>query len=362
MACSRVEQEMLDRRSVLRRCAAGAVSVVSSPLAWAATPARVLRYSDHEPLGGMRTRFLKDVLFPAIERESKGRLKIEDHWDGKVAIAYEALPAVSQRGAADMATTVPEYHAQKMPVHQLLKSFPVGPAGQAQVEFFRRLYAQAPEFSAELAANDTVEVFLGTGYPVAFFSRQPLADLSGLRGRRWRSASFWHQDFLRNAGATAVSMPWGPQIYDAMKAGTLDGLMVNVDSGYMLNVHEAAPHVLLSRDLWLGHLYPVVMNKAVWDSLAPEDREAIRRAGASAYATLGAVMDRHVEEQIDLLKREGAKVRTLDRVEVEQWASATQFGRVQDAWVAAQQAKGVPHLDRSLATCRALMGQALKRS
>ena len=38
-----------------------------------------LRCSDHELLEGMRPRFLKDVLFAAIERESKGRLKIEDH-------------------------------------------------------------------------------------------------------------------------------------------------------------------------------------------------------------------------------------------------------------------------------------------
>ena len=39
---------------------------------------RILRYSDHEPLGGMRTRFIKDVLFSAIEKESNGRLKIDD--------------------------------------------------------------------------------------------------------------------------------------------------------------------------------------------------------------------------------------------------------------------------------------------
>ncbi len=28
---------------------------------------RILTYSDHESLGNMRTRFLNDVLFPAIE-------------------------------------------------------------------------------------------------------------------------------------------------------------------------------------------------------------------------------------------------------------------------------------------------------
>jgi len=348
----------VDRRTVLKCGAIGAASVVSSPWAGAATPQTVLRYSDHEPLGGMRTRFLKDVVFPAIERETRGRLKVEDHWNGEVAIAYDALAAVSERRTADLATVVPEYFAPRMPVHQLFKSFPTGPAGARQVAFFREVYARAPEFADEMRANDTVEIFLGTGYPVAFFSREPLRGLQDLRGGRWRSASFWHQDFLRNAGATPVSMHWGPEIYDALKAKSLDGLMVNVDSGYMLGVHEAAPHVLYSRDLWLGHLYVLAMNRAVWDGLAPEDRDAIRRAATSSYATLGSVMDRHLDEQIDQLKAKGATVRALDRAEVVQWAADTQYPRVQDAWVAAQQAKGVAHLDRALAACRTLLGPA----
>lgn len=41
---------------------------------------KILRYSDHEPLGGMRTQYIKDVFFPAIEKESKGRLKVDDNW------------------------------------------------------------------------------------------------------------------------------------------------------------------------------------------------------------------------------------------------------------------------------------------
>ena len=120
-----------------------------------------------------------------------------------------------------------------------------------------------------------VEIFLGTGYPVDFFSNQPLDSLNDLKGHTWRSASFWHQDFLRNAGATPVSMPWGDGVFKAMRDRTLDGLMVNVDSGYMLKVHEVVPHVLLSKEMWLGHLYVLTMNRNTWDGLAKEDKEAI---------------------------------------------------------------------------------------
>ena len=222
----------------------------------------ILRYSDHEPLGGMRTRFIKDVFFAAIHKESNGRLKVDDHWDSKLATGYDALRVVGEGRVADMGIVVPEYTANDLPLHQIFKSFPKGPTGDKQVTFFRRAYAEIPALPAELHKKNVVEILFATGYPVAFFSTTPLNNLNELKGFKWRSASFWHQDFLRNSGATPISMPWGDGVFKAMQARTLDGLMVNVDSGYMLKVHETAPYVLLSKDLWLGHLYLLVMNKA----------------------------------------------------------------------------------------------------
>lgn len=257
-------------RRLLLASAAGAVSAFVLPSEGtraAQASQRILQYSDHDPLGGLRTQFLADVLFPAIERESSGRLKIEAHWNGELAGSFDALGAVGGSGAADMATVVPEYTPDQLPLHQIFKSFPVGPAGSKQIDFFRSVYAEVPAFAAEMARCNAVQVFLGSGYPVAFFSALPLPDLDGLRGGRWRSASFWHKDFLTHAGAIPVTRPWGPAILDDLMAGTLDGVMVDVDDGYLLNVQNAAPSVLTSKNLWLGHLYPIAMNKDVWNGL-----------------------------------------------------------------------------------------------
>ena len=302
---------------------------------------KVLRYSDHEPLGGMRTQFIKDVFFAAIDKESKGRLKIEDRWDSVVSTGYDALRTVGEGKVADMAIVVPEYSAKELPLHQIFKSYPTGPTGDRQVAFFRRAYAEILEFPAELRKNNVVEVFLGTGYPVAFFSTLPMDSLGDLKGRSWRSASFWHQDFLRNAGATPVSMPWGEGVFKAMQARTLDGLMVNVDSGYMLKVHQVAPHVLLSKDLWLGHLYVLAMNRTTWDGLAKEDKEAIQRAAATAYQALGPVMDTSFAAMVADLRAAGVKTRLLERKEVDAWTAATRYPDVQAAWAKDQESKGV---------------------
>ncbi len=166
-----------------------ALALAALVLPTAASAQRVLRYSDHKPLAGMRTRFIKDVFFAAIDKESNGRLKVDDRWD------------------------------------------------------------------------------------------------------------------------SVVSMPWGEPVFKAMRDKTMDGFMVNVDSGYMLTVHEVAPLAVLSEDLWLGHLYVLAMNRATWNGLAPEDKQAIQRAAETAYKTLGKVMDKSFDAQVDDLKKAGVTLR-----------------------------------------------------
>lgn len=316
---------------------------------------RILTYSDHASLGGMRTRFLRHVVFPAVERESNGRLKIEAHWNGEVAGSFDALRAVGEGVATDMATVVGEYTPGQLPLHQIFKSFPLGPTGSRQVEFLRRVYAEVPAFSAELERNNVVEVFLGTGHPTAFFSTRPLPGLDGLRGGKWRSSSFWHRGFLTNAGATPMTTPWGPGTLDDLRAGRLDGVMVNVDDGFLINIQEAAPHVLIAQDLWMGHTYPVVMNKTVWNGLPRADRAAVRRAAAQSYRTLGPVMDAGFDTQLEALRKGGANVRILDADELARWRITTKYAELQATWVEEQRGNGVEDAGSALKSVTRIM-------
>lgn len=321
---------------------------------------QILKYSDHEPLGGMRTSFIKDVFFAEIEKESQGRLKVDAHWNSELARSYDALGVVKEGKIADMAIVVPEYTPKEFPLQQIFKSFPVGPTGAHQVEFFRKAYDTIPALQAEVARQNMVNLFLATGYPVAFFSTKPLNKLDDITGQKWRSASFWHQDFLKNTGAIPVSMPWGEGIYDALKAGSLDGLMVNVDSGYELNVHKTAPNVLISKDLWLGHVYLLVMNKDTWNKLADEDKQAIQRAASKAYQTLGSVMDSSFDSMVGELAHNGVKIRQLSSTEVAHWESATQYQQVQEKWVKEQESKGVKEAGRTMDKVTALLKESMK--
>lgn len=305
------------------------VSVTSTSKASAQT---VLRYSDHEPYGGMRTKFIKEVFFTAVEKESKGRIKIKTNWNSTLATGYNALGLIEKGTDADIGIVVPEYKADKMPLHQIFKSFLAGPTGARQVAFFRRVYKEVPAFPDELAKNNVVNILFTTGYPVAFFSTKFLKTLADIKGQKWRSASFWHKDYLANAGATPVTMRWGPGVFEALKNRTLDGLMVNVDSGYMLNVHKTAPNIVASKDLWLGHVYLLVMNRKTWQELAQEDKDAIGRAAETSYKALGPIMDASFDTMVKEIAREGASIRLLNAREVDGFETAAKYRAVQDTW------------------------------
>ena len=302
------------------------------PLRWRNPDTRTLIYSDHEPLGNMRTRFLNDVFFPAVEKESGGRIKISPHWNGELSISYENLNTVKDGSRAQITVVVPEYSMKELPLHQLFKSFPVGPAGQEQVNFFRRVYEEVPELTNELDAQNVHPIIIATGYPAAFFSTKPLKSLQDIKEQNWRSASFWHKDFLANAGATPITITWGQKVFDALNDGSIDGLIVNVDSGYDLNAHKAAPNILVSPNLWLGHEYIIAMNKSVWDSLADEDRKAIERAAESSYRVLGGIMDESFAWQLETLRKDGAAVRLLTDEEVAYWEEAADYRSIQSKW------------------------------
>ncbi len=321
---------------------------------------RILKYSDHEPLGNMRTRFIKDVFFAYVEKETNGRLIIEEHWGAEIANGYNALRTVGGEGGADMAIVVPEYSPDELPLQQIFKSFPIGPSGNKQVVFFRRAYAEIPDFEEELNKANVVSLFFATGYPAAFFSTKPISTLEDIKGGRWRTASFWHRDFIKNAGGVPVSMPWGDGIYKALQDGDLDGLIVNIDSAYDLKIHKTASNVLASKNLWLGHVYLLVINKNVWYSLAEEDRQAVKRAADAAYKTLGSVMDSSFDSQIEIMKKSGAQIRILKQKELKQWETGTNYGEIQSAWVKEQESKGIKNAGTVMNKVTAIIKDIMK--
>ena len=113
----------------------------------------------------------------------------------------------------------------------------------------------------------------------------------------------------------------------------LDGLMVNIDSGYDIHAQEVAPYILTAQKLWLGHIYIIAMNKDVWDNLSEDDKAAIKNAAAASYKRMGSFADKAFAWQIKELKKSNAKVRILTDEELLRWEQAVKFKEIQNQWI-----------------------------
>ncbi len=314
----------------------------------------VLVYSDHEPYGNMRTTFLQEVFFKEVERESHGRIRIEPHWGGEISTSYKALEALQQK-KTDLTTFVPEYDAKALPLHQLFKSFMVGPSGAEQVAKIQQIYREIPELTEEYNRQNATPVFISTGYPVAFFSTQKLKSLKDIKGQTWRTASFWHVSFLKNAGANTIRTPWGDAVIQKFNDGTLQGLMVNIDSAFDINVDEYTKYALVSPEFWLGHIYPVVMNTDTWNRLSAEDKQAFAKAAKTSYGLLGGVMDKSFSELLEVAKSRNVEVRVLSPKEVRKWAKMTRYHEVQQEWAAKQSEEGLANVEKVFAKMKDIL-------
>ena len=64
--------------------------------------AQTLTFTDHEPMGNMRTQVIRQF-FRLVEQESKGRIRIDHHWNGELSSSYDAYETVREGTKADNA-------------------------------------------------------------------------------------------------------------------------------------------------------------------------------------------------------------------------------------------------------------------
>lgn len=312
----------------------------------------VLRYSDHEPYGNMRTRFINDVFFKHVEAESGGRIKIEPHWGGSIAQAHDELQALAD-GKTDIIVAVPEYSAEQLPLNQLFKGFMIGPLATNKYKLCAASTPTSPNSPPNYQKNGATPLIIATGYPVAFFSVKPLQTLDDIKGQTWRTASFWHRAFLKNAGAIPTNSRWGEETYAKLKNGEIHGLMVNIDSAIDIKAYEHAPYALVSRDFWLGHIYPVVISNPKWASLNEEDKAAITRAADKSYAELGKIMDENYAQILKTAQEKGVTLRELTPAEVAAWGEASDYRAELDRWAQEQEQNGTVGATAVLAKLKA---------
>jgi TRAP-type C4-dicarboxylate transport system substrate-binding protein len=325
----------------------------------ASAASKVLKYSDHDPSGGFRTAFYKNVFLEEIGKQTNGRIKIQDFWGGALLSAPEVLQGISD-GIADMGMIFADFNPKQLLLHQGFKVFPTGPGNyEVMMKFYQDLYKEIPEFAAEFAKYNQRVIFISPGLPIVFASTKPIDSLTRLKGGKWRASSRWHLMFLKQAGAIATFIPWA-ECYMALQTGALDGNMTNYDGLHLTKQDEAAPYILVAREFWNATPFIVTMNNDTWESLSREDQAGILKAAEISTQKFAAVYNDGIDSTYEAEKKAGLHPQFLSIQEVNKWADKAWEVKADEIWLGDLKAARIKNAESIVARVKALHQKAVE--
>jgi tripartite ATP-independent transporter DctP family solute receptor len=115
-----------------------------------------------------------------------------------------------------------------------------------------------------------------------FFTDAPVRSVEDLQGKKIRvMASPVQVKTIEAMGGTGVPIAWG-ELYNALQTGVVDGAENNHPSVVTMKFYEVSDYYTLDEHARIPDA--LLMSKSVYDTLSPEQQQAMRQAGKEAEA------------------------------------------------------------------------------
>jgi len=272
-----------------------------------------------------------------IEAESGGRIKVQLFHSMSMGGTPPQLFDQARNGVVDLTWTVLGYtpgRFNKSEVFELpFMSGQAEPASRAFHEYVEKFAADEFKDVKLLAAH--------THGPGLFHTKEPVTGLESLRGMKVRGGSRVISNMLAKLGATPVGMPV-PAVTDALTKGTIAGTTIPWEVTPSLKIAELVKnHTTFAGPTGLfTQTFALVMNRASYDKL-PADLKAVidKNAGVETAAFFGRAMDDGDKAGMDVARKAGNSIVTLDAAETKRWQTAAMA--VEADWVKEVQGKNI---------------------
>lgn len=141
------------------------------------------------------------------------------------------------------------------------------------------------------------------------------ADLKGLKIRVQQSKLM--MGLVEALGASPTPMPFG-EVYTGLQSGVIDGAENNWPSYYATSHYEVAKFYTLDKHTMTPEV--VIMSKAIWDKLTPEQQKIIRESAKASQEIQKAAWKAYEEKSIKAVKEKGNTITEL--ADVKKWQDA----------------------------------------
>jgi TRAP-type C4-dicarboxylate transport system substrate-binding protein len=255
-----------------------------------------------------------------IEKESGGRIKIQLFPTMQLGGKPPELFDQAKDGVVDFVWTVLGYTPGRFPKSEVFEL----PFMSGDPEASSRAFQAYVEKNAMDEFKDVKLIAVHTHGPGLFHSRTPIAKLEDLKGMKVRGGSRVINIMLEQLGATPVGIPV-PAVGEALSKGVIDATTIPWEVVPALKVQQLVKnHTGFTGDKGLyTQTFGVLMNKAAYEKLPADLKKVIdNNSGAETAAMFGRAMAEGDKVGVDLAKKAGNSIVTLDANETARWKRA----------------------------------------
>lgn len=272
-----------------------------------------------------------------VEKESGGRIKVQHFPSMQLGGKPPELFDQAKNGVVDFIWTVLGYTPGRFPKAEVFEL----PFNSGSAEAGSRAFQEYVEKYALDEFKDVKLICVHIHGPGLFHSLQPITKLEDLKGMKVRGGSRVINIMLEQLGATPVGLPV-PQVGEALSRGVITATTIPWEVVPALKVEQLVKyHTGFTGDKGLyTQTFAVAMNKAAYEKLPADLKKVIdANSGMAAAALFGRAMDEGDKIGLELARKRGNHIITLDAAETARWRDAS--AKTRDVWFKEVAAKGI---------------------
>lgn len=285
-----------------------ATFAIGSLMVGVAAAETVLRSADTHPDGYPTVEAVK-YMGELIKQRTDGRYSVEVYHSAQLGEEKDTIEQ-TQTGVIDLNRVsmgpfngiVPETQVPSLPYMfrsvEQMRHVMDGPIGDEILKAFE--------------AHDLVGLaFYDSGARSFYNTKKDITSIADLKGMKFRVIqSDVFVDMVNALGANATPMAYG-EVYSALETGVIDGAENNWPSFESAKHYEVAKHYTTDEHQIVPEV--LVMAKASWDKLSPEDQAIVRQAAKDSVVKMRELWDAQEKKSRDVVEKAGVKVSEIDK-------------------------------------------------
>ena len=283
-----------------------------------------------------------------IKKRSDGSIEITIYPAGTLSKADQCYTGVVS-GISDIGMSCFAYTRGRFPLLEGI-DLPLGyPSGMAATQIATAI---AKEFAPD-ELSDVKLLYIHAHGPGILASKKPVQKLEDMAGLKVRATGL-SSKIVQSLGGTPVAMSQ-PDTYEALQKGVAEATLCPVETLKGWKQGEVISSITDTSAIGYTTAMFVVMNKAAWDKLSPQQQQIITETNDAWVAKHGQAWDQADEEGMAFIKELKRDIYSLSDDEQARWKAAVK--PILDEYVEQAKSKGLPG-DAFLARLQTLIEEA----